>query len=121
MPFCSDLLLPARRRLSHQVPTPMNAGELLLALLVAVLLGGFGWDRYNHRKAQRVSTSWNCFRCGVELGPMQSVDIRMAGGPGPATLARACERCASRDARIWWVGMGLICALIVTVTLLALS
>lgn len=100
----------------------MNASQLLLPLLVAVLLGGFAWDRYNHRKAQRVGTSWNCFRCGVELGPKQSVEIRVAGGPGPATSARACKRCARRDARIWWVGMGLICALlVVTTVLLALS
>ena len=56
------------------------------------------------------------------MGPMQSVEIRVAGGPGPATLARACKRCARREARIWWVGMGLICALIVaTFVLLALS
>jgi hypothetical protein len=100
----------------------MNANQLLLTLLVVVFLGVFGWDRYNHRKAQRIGSSWNCFRCGVELGPMQSVEIRVAGGPGPATLARACKRCARREARIWWVGMGLICALIVaTFVLLALS
>jgi len=99
----------------------MNA-SLLIALLAVVLLGVFAWDRYNHRKAQRISSSWNCYRCGVELGPMQSVDIRVAGGPGPATSARACQRCARRDARIWWAGMALICILfIATGVLLALS
>lgn len=100
----------------------MDASQLLLALLVAVFLGVFGWDRYNRHKAQRIGSSWNCFRCGVELGPMQSVHIRVAGGPEVATSARACKRCARRDARIWWAGMGLVCSLLAaTVFLLMLS
>lgn len=91
----------------------MDATRILLAFLIALALGVFAWDRYNHRKARRTSSSWNCFRCGVELGPMQSVHIRVAGGPGPATLARACKKCARRDACIYWAGMGLLGTLLV--------
>ncbi|RIX78604.1 hypothetical protein D3H34_16275 [Acidovorax cavernicola] len=91
----------------------MDANQILLALLIALALGAFTWDRYNHRKAQQMSSSWNCFRCGTDLGPMQSVQIRVAGGPGPATLARACKKCARRDACIYWAGIGLIGTLLV--------
>ena len=95
--------------------------QIFIVLLVVVFLGAFGWDRYNHWKARRIATSWNCFRCGVQLGPMQSVDIRVAGGPMAPTLARACKRCARRDAFIWWAGMALIVVLFVaTVVLLSL-
>jgi hypothetical protein len=99
----------------------MNASQILLSLFIGVLLGVFAWDRYNYYRARRVATSWTCFRCGVQLGPLQSSFIRVAGGPLFATSARACTRCAKRDAHLWWVGMGVVCVLFVaTIVLLAL-
>jgi hypothetical protein len=90
-----------------------------LAFVTAVV---YMLDRRIHRKAKRVQTSWNCIRCGVELGPMQSVDIRVAGGPDAATKARACLPCAARDRRIWWGGMiGVALAFVGTFALLWLQ
>lgn len=86
----------------------MDAKHLTLVVLAVVAVLVYAWDRSMYRKAKRVKTSWNCIRCGVELGPMQAKDIRVAGGPTFATTARACDRCARRDTRIWWVGMGVI-------------
>lgn len=88
----------------------------LVAVVVYVL------DRRIHSKAKRVQTSWNCIRCGVELGPMKSVDIRVAGSPHVATKARACLSCAERDRRIWRGGMiGVALAFLGTFVLLWLQ
>lgn len=89
----------------HITLTIMEAKHWAAVALVLVAAILYLLDRRIHRKATRVQTSWSCIRCGVELGPMQSVDIRVAGGPGPATQARACLPCAARDRRIWWAGM----------------
>lgn len=78
----------------------MIANIFLISIIVVALVL-FSRDRYNHRRALKVETSWTCFRCGVELGPMQSVFIKVAGATA-GTKARVCERCAKRDVHIWW-------------------
>lgn len=99
--------------------TTMEAKHWAAAVLVFVAAVLYFLDRRIHRKAKRVQSSWNCIRCGVELDPMHSVDIRVAGGPGTATQARACLPCAARDKRIWWAGMLVIgFAFLGTITLL---
>jgi integrase len=47
------IAVPARTRPSPSTSASMDASQLLLVLLVAVFLGVFGWDRYNHRKGLR--------------------------------------------------------------------
>lgn len=91
----------------------MNKDLLFFALVAVVFLGVFVWDRWNYRKARKIISSWNCFRCGANLGPMQSVFFRVAGGPGSATSARVCQKCAKRDSRIWWAGIALVSILLV--------
>lgn len=87
-----------------------------LALVMGIV---FMLDRRIRRKAKSVRTSWNCIRCGVELGPMQSANIRVAGGPYGATMARACLPCAARDRRIWWSVMtAVVVAIFGTISLL---
>ncbi|ROZ77028.1 hypothetical protein EEB15_10625 [Ramlibacter sp. WS9] len=97
----------------------MEAKHITFALLVLVAVAVYVWDRLIDRKARAVRTSWNCIRCGVQLGPMESTEIRVAGGPHMATTARACTRCAKRDARVWWAGLaGIVLAIIATAYLL---
>jgi hypothetical protein len=90
---------------------------LALAAVAAVL---YALDRRTHRKAKNVRTSWNCLRCGVLLGPMESEAIRVAGGEF-ATSARACAACAKRDRRIWWSTMGVILFALVATAFLTLA
>jgi hypothetical protein len=80
-----------------------------LAFLALVAIGAVVYvlDRRMHEKAKDVCTSWNCIRCGVLLGPMQSEFIRVAGNE-IATSARACNRCAKRDRIVWWGTMAFI-------------
>jgi hypothetical protein len=85
----------------------MDTRHLFVGVLVAVLLVVYAFDRRNHRRAKNVRTAWSCFRCGLQLGPMESTEIRVAGSEF-ATTARACQRCAIRDKRIWWTGMDII-------------
>lgn len=94
-------------------PGTMSTDLLFVAFVAVVLFGVFVWDRSNHRKARRISSSWNCFRCGANLDSMQSVFIRVAGGPGSATSARVCQSCAKRDSRIWWAGIALVTILLI--------
>jgi hypothetical protein len=97
----------------------MNAQQFVIVVLVIVAVVVYVFDGRMQRKAKNVRTSWNCIRCGVQLGPMESTMIRVAGGPeGPGTLARACQRCAKRDKHIWWTVMALIAAGFVTTVLL---
>lgn len=97
----------------------MESDHLFVGTLVAVLLVVYAFDRRNHRRAKDIRTAWNCFRCGVQLGPMESTEIRVAGSEF-ATTARVCQRCASRDKRIWWAGMTIIAAAITATVLLTL-
>lgn len=97
----------------------MNAQQIAIVALVIVAVVVYVLDRRMQRKAKSVRTSWNCIRCGVQLGPMETIMIRVAGGPeGPGTFARACQRCAKRDKRIWWTVMTLIAAGFVATILL---
>ena len=86
----------------------MEAKHMAFVLLAVVAALVYAWDRRMYRRAKDVRTSWNCIRCGVQLNPMESTDIRVAGGPHVATTARACPDCARRDRRIWWSTMGVI-------------
>lgn len=95
----------------------MESGHLLLGALVAVVLVVYAFDRRNHKRAKDVTTAWNCFRCGVLLGPIESTEIRVAGSEF-ATTARACQRCARRDKRMWWAGMAIIGAAFAATALL---
>jgi hypothetical protein len=85
----------------------MEADHLFLGVLVAVVLVVYALDRRNHRRAKDVRTAWNCFRCGVQLGPMESTKIRVAGSEF-GTTARACRRCARRDKRVFWAGVTIV-------------
>lgn len=98
----------------------MTTKFLLLAVVIGLVFAVYARDRYNHKSALQVRTSWNCFRCGVSLGPMQSAFIKVAGGEIGGTTARVCERCARRDRRIWWAGAALL-ALMFSAVLLLLS
>ena len=84
---------------------PQHWALLALATVAAII---YALDRRIHRRAKNVRSSWNCIRCGIQLMPMESTEIRVAGGPVFATSARACHRCARRDKRIWWGAMGFI-------------
>lgn len=84
---------------------PQHWALLALAAVAAVV---YALDWRIYRRARNVRTSWMCIRCGIQLMPMESTEIRVAGGPEFATSARACHRCARRDKRIWWAVMGFI-------------
>jgi hypothetical protein len=98
----------------------MEQKHLAFLALAAVAAVVYALDRRMHRKAKNVRTSWNCIRCGVLLGPMESEAIRVAGGEF-ATSARACARCAKRDRRIWWGTMGLIVLALVATAFLTFA
>ena len=85
----------------------MEPKHLAFLALAAVAVVVYALDRQMHRRAKDICTSWNCVRCGVLLGPMESTSIRVAGAER-ATTARACARCVGRDRRIWWATMGFI-------------
>jgi hypothetical protein len=77
----------------------------------------YAFDRRLFRRAKNVRESWHCIRCGVALNPMESSFVAVAGGPAAATKARACPRCARRDARVrylGWVVIGATFALALT-------
>lgn len=98
----------------------MEQKHLAFLAFAAVVAVVYALDRRMHRKAKNVRTSWNCIRCGVLLGPMESETIRVAGGEF-ATSARACTRCARRDRRIWWGTMGFIVLALVGTAFLTLA
>lgn len=87
-------------------PPPMLTESNLLIVLVALIATViFGLDRYNHWRAKQVRTLWNCFRCGVQLGPMESTFTKVAGSEA-GTQARVCQRCAKRESLKVWIGVG---------------
>lgn len=87
----------------------MSEQQIAFVTIVSLAVVVLALDRRMRRKAKNVRTSWNCIRCGIQLGPMQSEMIRVAGGPeGPGVLARACIRCARREKRVWWTVVALV-------------
>lgn len=113
------LASPAVARPSRQTLALMDSQYWALFALAAVAVTVYALDRRVYRRAKDVRTSWQCIRCGIQLRPMESTEIRVAGGPEFATAARACQRCAKRNRRIWWGTMGFVAlAFLVTIVLL---
>jgi hypothetical protein len=77
----------------------MKQSFLPLLLIGALMLGMFWADRRRHARAKRVANAWSCFKCGKELGPLQSVLLPVAGVEAGTTKARFCSSCAEKTQR----------------------
>ena len=85
----------------------MDRSTAPILAIGAVLALVYWLDRKRQLRAKQVRTSWSCYRCNKDLGPMQSAILPVAGGSYAPIRARFCKACATtlkiRNAAIWLI------------------